>query len=57
MRVYEVRFFVEVPEDVDQADIQEFIEFELGERAVLKAGNALSSRDIESLNVTDVTVY
>lgn len=57
MRVYEVRFFVEVPGDVDQSDIQEFIEFELGERAVLKAGNALSNRDIESLNVTDVTVY
>jgi len=54
---YRVEFNVEIPDDVDENDVVKFMEFELGAVGSLSAGNALSNKDLGSLEVTNLYVW
>lgn len=54
MTTYQVRFDVEVPDDVPLEDLEAFLRFELGEAASMSVTNALADKDLQSLSVSNV---
>lgn len=45
---------IEVPDGTPIADVERWLEFELGQRCMLEGTNAMSRTDIESVGCTNV---
>lgn len=57
MATYRVTFNVEIPGNPPFDEVEEFISFELGERASVRVTHsALANRDLQSLDVQNVMV-
>ena len=55
MKTYRVEFYIKVPDEATDADVEALMRFELGVSGTLRGGNPLAKHDLQDYEVCAVS--